>query len=78
LLDVWKEIFLALASNPQLGPQYDVQGIFEFMADLGGAKNLRDFKRMTTPQPMVGNVTAMPDEQLAAAAQGGNVVPIQP
>lgn len=78
LLDVWKEIFLAMSSNPVLMQQYDVGGVFDYMAELGGAKNLKDFKTMQNQQPpMVGNVTALPDEQVAAAAQGGNLVPVR-
>lgn len=65
LLDVWKEIFLALVSNPQLGAGYDVPGIFEYVAELGGAKNITQFK-----------VQTMPNAAVAGASQAGNVIPM--
>lgn len=44
LMEVWKEILLALLANPPLGARYDVDGVFQHVAELGGAKNLTQFK----------------------------------
>lgn len=44
MLDVWKEIFLAIAQDQELRGQFSVPGIFEYLAELGGAKNLDRFK----------------------------------
>jgi hypothetical protein len=44
MLDVWKEIFMAVAQDPELRQEYNVRGIFEFMASLSGATNLDQFK----------------------------------
>lgn len=44
MLDVWKELFLGVSQNPQLGARYDAGKIFEFTAELGGAKNLKQFE----------------------------------
>ena len=65
MMDVWKEILLALMKDPMLRLQYDVPAIFEYVAELGGAKNLTQFK-----------LQAVPDQQLAALQAAGNVVPM--
>lgn len=50
LLDVWKEIWLAVATNQQLSMTYNGPAIFEYVADLGGARNLSQF-RIQVAQP---------------------------
>jgi hypothetical protein len=64
LLDVWREIFMAVLQSPILAQQYDAPGIFQYIAELGGAKNLSTFK-----------VQFGEDAALAAAAGQGNMVP---
>jgi hypothetical protein len=64
LLEVWKEIFMAIIQVPGLSQAFDAMGIFEYMADLGGAKNLSTFKMQG-----IGN------EALDQAVQAGNMVP---
>lgn len=44
LLDVWKEIWMAVSTNPQLAAQYNGPAIFEYMGELAGAKNLSQFR----------------------------------
>lgn len=51
MLDVWKEIFLAVAGDQQLRSEFSVPGIFKHIAELGGAKNLDQFKVNITPLP---------------------------
>jgi hypothetical protein len=68
LLDVWKEIWLAVAQNPMLAQTYDAVGIFDYMAQLGGAKNLSQFKVQVQPDQMVGNGVA--NGQLQNAGPG--------
>lgn len=63
LLDVWKEIFAVTAQDPDLTGRYDRSKIFEFMAELGGAKNIEAMK-------------LMPDEQLQQQVAQGNLVPL--
>lgn len=65
-LDVWKEIFLTVAQDPNLSQRYNVPGIFDWVAELGGAKNLSRFKVQVAPQG-----------QVEAQAQQGNLVPAQ-
>lgn len=64
-LDIWKEIFLTVARDPNLAAQYNVPGIFEWVAELGGVKNLNRFKVQVAPQGAV-----------EAQAQAGNIVPV--
>ena len=65
MLDVWREIFQGLISVPELAARYDLAGIFEFMAEMGGASNFDRFK-----------VGVESDASLASDLQAGNVVPI--
>lgn len=65
MMDVWKEILMMIMKDPMLRMQYDAPAIFEYVAELGGAKNLTQFK-----------MQAMPDQQLAMMQQAGNVVPM--
>ena len=51
LLDVWKEIWMAVATNPQLAMQYNGPAIFEYMANLAGAKNLTSVSRSRLRHP---------------------------
>lgn len=65
LLSTWKEIWMAIVQNPLLSQQYDAGRLFEFLAELGGAKNISQFK-----------ITLAPNDQLAAAEGAGNAVPL--
>lgn len=64
LLDVWREIFMAILQSPQLAQIFDAVGIFQYIADLGGAKNLSTFKVQTAS-----------NEAVARAVEAGNMVP---
>lgn len=65
--NLWKEI---MVNAPRMGPQiamaYDWGRMFGWVAQLAGLKNINRFK-----------VQLMPDQQLALAAQAGNVVPLR-
>lgn len=64
-LDIWKEIFLTIAQDPQMRMEYNVPKIFEWVAELGGARNIDQFKiKMGDPN------------QIQAQAQQGNLVPV--
>lgn len=67
LLGVWKEIWMAIMSNPLLAQKYDGGKIFEYIAELGGAKNVSQFR-----------INSAPDGQLTDAAASGNAVPLGP
>ncbi len=57
LVEVWKEIFTAIAPDPQLRQQYDLAAILDWMASESGADNLRDFKvQVQAGEPQQGQV----------------------
>jgi hypothetical protein len=62
--NLWKEIILGISQIPQLAMNYDVAGMFGWMAQLAGLKNITQFR-----------VNVMPDQQLAAMAADGEVSP---
>lgn len=64
---LWKDMFAQIGRIPQIAMQYDLGRIFAYVAQLSGLKNIHRFKlQLASP------------EQLALAAQAGNVVPIRP
>lgn len=50
LLQVWKEILMGVAQDQQLRQTYSLPEIFNFVASLGGARNIESFKIQMTPQ----------------------------
>lgn len=64
LLDVWREMFMNMSQDPQLAGAYDRAKIFEWIAELGGAKNISQFR-----------MQVMPDQQIDTQVQAGNLVP---
>jgi hypothetical protein len=65
LLGVWKEIWMAIIQNPMLSQRYDEGKLFEYIAEIGGAKNISQFR-----------VTLAPDSQVAGGAAAGNLAPL--
>lgn len=63
--NLWKEVLVGMADMPQLAMQYDIGKIFAFMAQLGGLKNINQFK-----------IKAVPDAMLNASAAAGNSIPL--
>lgn len=63
--NLWKEILFGLAKMPELGMQFDIPGIFTWMAQMAGLKNIKRFK-----------VQAMPNQQALGMAQAGNIIPL--
>lgn len=64
LANLWKEL-LAGMRDFGLGAMYDIPGIFNWVAQMAGAKNFERFRLQVAP-----------DQQLAAQAAAGNVIPI--
>lgn len=65
MLDVWKELYLGIAQDPQLRQQYNMTGLFEFIAELGGAQNLERFR-----------MDIVPDQVQQQQIQAGNALPL--
>jgi hypothetical protein len=63
--NLWKEILFGLYKAPELAMQFDMAGIFTWMAQIAGLKNIKKFK-----------VQAMPDQMAMMMAQQGNIVPM--
>jgi hypothetical protein len=63
-LDIWKEIFLAVSQDQQLRTEYSVPKIFDWVAQLSGARNIERF-----------HMQPMPNQQVEQQAQAGNLVP---
>jgi hypothetical protein len=53
LIEVWEKILFGVASDPELRATHDVNKIFDYVAELGGAKNIGSFKRAQTGQPNI-------------------------
>ncbi len=65
--NLWREMLAQITRIPQIAMRYDLGGIFEYVAQLAGLKNITRFKVQMTPE-----------EELLLQAQAGNVVPAGP
>lgn len=65
LANMWREILFGLGKFPQLAQGYNLGGMFEWMAQLAGMKNIKQFRVNVSGGGML-------DEQ----ARAGNLVPI--
>lgn len=79
LVEVWKEILMGVAQDPELRAQWDVGKIFEYTAELGGAKNIDSFKKQQGI-PIAAGAAADPGNQpgmqaLGAAMPAGPISP---
>lgn len=69
LMETWKELWMAITQNPLLMQQYDQGKIFEYIAEIGGAKNVSSFRISLAPQS---------PGAIQNGAQSGNLAPIGP
>lgn len=53
LVEVWKEILFGVAQDPELRQRYDIGRLFDYVAELGGAKNIQSFERQQTGRPNI-------------------------
>lgn len=53
LVEVWQEILFGVAQDPELRQRYDIGRIFDYVATLGGAKNISTFERQSTGRPNI-------------------------
>ena len=73
LLGVWQQILMGVAKDPELRQTYSLSRIFAFVADLGGARNIDQFKNMPAmggPPGMPGMPPGMPPHQVVPMPQG--------
>lgn len=78
-LEQWKEMYQAIAADPEMRQTYSLPKIFEFMAsDLGGAVNIQSFRLQRDPsQPQPGQPPMAPLNELPLP-QGGPPPQAQP
>ena len=62
---LWQNIMGQMRNFPQLMGQFDIGKVFTHVAQLGGIRNINQFK-----------LQIVPDAALAAQAQAGNVIPM--
>lgn len=70
LVEVWKEILMGIMRDPELRMTYDINKIFEYTAELGGAKNIDMFKK-PPPPPTIGGMPAQMGAGMNPGAQPG-------
>lgn len=91
-VEQWKEIWMAISQDPtgRMQQEYNAPKIFRFMAQLGGAQNIDEFRNQPgmggqMPPPVPGQVpgaqpgaqqTAVSPEAIAQQSQAGNLVPL--
>lgn len=61
MLESWKEILFGIARDPELRARYDLGNIFNYVAVLGGAKNIDSFKRQQPPMIAAGAASTPQD-----------------
>lgn len=64
MVDTWKELLITVSQDPNLSQRYDAGAMFEWIAQLSGAKNLSRFK-------------VAPNEAMQQQATAGNMVPLE-
>lgn len=64
---LWQNIMAQMRNYPQILQQFDMAKVFTYVAQLGGIRNINQFK-----------VQVVPDQQLLQQQQVGNVVPMRP
>ncbi len=64
--NLWKEMFVQMVQSPQLAQQYDVSGVFTYMAKLGGLTAIDQFRLQLTDT-----------QKLIAQIKAGNFVPLE-
>jgi hypothetical protein len=71
--EAWIQMFNIIGSSEQLTQEFDMFRIFTYIASELGAKNVEDFKRVVDQT----QTSVLPDDEVAAQAQAGNLVPIE-
>lgn len=65
--NLWQQLFMGMAQYPGVLQEYNVAGIFAYVAQLAGCKNINQFR-----------INVMSDEQIMQQVQRGNMAPISP
>lgn len=73
MLNVWQQILLGVAKDPELRQNYSLSKLFAYVAELGGARNIDQFKVSVAPPGMAGapaNTVPVDAAAMAAMQQG--------
>jgi hypothetical protein len=65
MVNMWANLMTQMKNYPQVGAEYNISEIFAWVAQLGGLKNIKQFK-----------INAMAPGQLQAQVQQGNMIPM--
>lgn len=65
MVDLWREILVGAAQDPQLRQSYSIPKIFEYIAELAGAQNIEQFR-----------IQAGSEESIEQELTAGNMVPV--
>jgi hypothetical protein len=79
LFEVWKDILLGALQAPGFAEAYDVRGMFEWVAELGGATDIERFRNDQQQGPPIGQpaqASVAPDEAVARGVEQGNLIPM--
>lgn len=69
LFSVWQQILMGVAQDPELRQAYSMTKLFGFVADLGGARNIDQFKTQVVPDAAIeqglaqGTLAPLPNMQ---------------
>ena len=69
MVDVWLKLFSLVANSELLSSKFNLFKIFEHIALLLGAKNIKDFESNIS-------VTPLPEEEVAKKVERGDIVPL--
>jgi hypothetical protein len=87
LLDVWREVFMAILGDQELRGMYDIGRVFEHIAELGGVKNLEAMRNTGgmgaggmgaggMGAEIFGGMRVRGEEGIDAGVKSGNMVPM--
>lgn len=65
MANLWRETLMGITKIPGMASQYNIPGMFEWMAQLAGMKNIRQFR-----------INVMSDQAALQQAEAGNIVPL--
>lgn len=80
MIETWKEVMMAVMQDPELRQRKDVVKIFDYIAVLGGAKNIKQFDRQQQPgfapgQPPAGALPVGPAQPSMPFSGGQQLLP---
>ena len=65
MANLWRETLMGITKIPGMASQYNIPAMFEWMAQLAGMKNIRQFR-----------INIMSDQAALQQAEAGNIVPL--